>query len=197
MNDMGLHVYNPCTNRSRSLPYCARSHSCCCAERHTCSPARHEYIVERPVENFPGELMWKRLISKVFQSEAEEGLPERIPTQTCGTDHLICSFDLPGFEPTDIKVKVENQKLVIEATKETTTEEHGLHCYSKKIFHHSIVLPANVKLDDLTSALGSNGVLRVRAPVISLLDPEEREIEVIRENSENQTSPTPTTSKEK
>uniref|UniRef100_H2XKW8 Body wall muscle protein HR-29-like n=2 Tax=Ciona intestinalis TaxID=7719 RepID=H2XKW8_CIOIN len=89
-------------------------------------------------------------------------------------------FDLTGFDPSEVKVKTIGQKVVVEAKKESKEEKDGCLSYSRNEYHRSIVLPDNVKAEELTSTLNEAGKLRITAPLIpSLKDKdEEREIPV-------------------
>ena len=95
------------------------------------------------------------------------------------------NLDLNGFDSNDIKVKTIGQKLIVDAEKEENTEEDGFKTYSRKQFHKSIVLPDNVKPDDIKSSLTSKGLLRISAPVMSLPAPDEREKEIVVEKEES------------
>ena len=95
------------------------------------------------------------------------------------------NLDLNGFDSNDIKVKTIGQKLIVDAEKEENTEEDGFKTYSRKQFHKSIVLPDNVKPDDVKSSLTNKGLLRISAPVMSLPAPDEREKEIVVEKEES------------
>ena len=95
------------------------------------------------------------------------------------------NLDLNGFDSNDIKVKTIGQKLIVDAEKEENTEKDGFKTYSRKQFHKSIVLPDNVKPDDVKSSLTNKGLLRISAPVMSLPTPDEREKEIVVEKEES------------
>ena len=79
------------------------------------------------------------------------------------------NLDLNGFDSNDIKVKTIGQKLIVDAEKEENTEkEDGFKTYSRKQFYKSILLPDNVKPDDIKLSLTNKGLLRISAPVMSL-----------------------------
>ena len=157
--------------------------------RHELDDFPHFMLREISKRNHFGD-EWRKMLKEFYRipSEMQQLEVEKLDGTITEKDGKF-SYDmhLEGFEPADIKVKTVGQKVVIEATKETNTEEQGLKSYSKKNFHHSIVLPENVKPDDLTSTLSSKGVLRISAPVMSLPEAEEKEIEVESEKTENET----------
>ena len=95
------------------------------------------------------------------------------------------NLDLNGFDSNDIKVKTIGQKLIVDAEKEENTEEDGFKTYSRKQFHKLIVLPDNIKPDDVKSSLTNKGLLRISAPVMSLPAPDEREKEIVVEKEES------------
>ena len=174
---MAIRVFYP-SFFARSHPYSVTGHIFDDDKDFTLPRLKLRQVSRKSDEN------WEKILANFFNSN-EDAVKK---TQQTKTNHFTRKFDLHGFEPGDIKVKTVGQKLIIEATKETNTEEQGLKSYSKKSFHHSIVLPENVKPDGLTSALNRKGELRINAPVMSIPDPEEKRIEVERQNSENDTS---------
>ena len=88
-------------------------------------------------------------------------------------------FNLKGFQPNDVKVKTIGQKLVVEAENEEKSDKDEFESYTRRRYHQSIVLPNDVRPDDVTSSLNENGVLRISAPFLSLPAPEEEEKEVV------------------
>jgi len=98
------------------------------------------------------------------------------------------TFQLDGFEPEKIKVKTVGQKLVVEAESEENNETDGYKSYSRQSYHRSIILPENVRPEDVTPVLSDKGVLRITAPVLSLPAPkeEEKKIEVKKEEKSSE-----------
>ena len=102
---------------------------------------------------------------------------------------LTINLDMSEYDPKNIRVKRIGQKLIVEADEEKETEDQGFKSYSRRQFHKTINLPENVKLEDVTSALTKQGVLRITAPVLSLPPPAEeepKEIEVRKEEEEEE-----------
>ena len=71
-------------------------------------------------------------------------------------------FDLTGFEPHEIRVKAEGQKLHVNAWKEL---DHGTGHKSTKQFSRQIDVPENVNPDRLVAVMNSDGFLALEAPV--------------------------------
>ena len=98
--------------------------------------------------------------------------------------NFIYNFDLTGFSPKDIKVRIWGQKVVVEAESKDAEERDGFKSTSYRHYHSSMPLPKNVNPQELKSLLSSEKVLTVRAP---LRDKEynevkEREVKIERED---------------
>ena len=81
-------------------------------------------------------------------------------------------------------MKTIGQKLIVDAEKEENTEEDGFKTYSRKQFHKSMILPDNIKPDDVKSSLTNKGLLCISAPVMSLSTPDEHKNEIVVEKEE-------------
>jgi len=83
-------------------------------------------------------------------------------------NNLIVCADLPGIEPKDVTVEVEDGSLVIrgERRREHTEQREGFHRTERSYgsFYRSIPLPENAKLDDAKADF-RNGVLEIKVPV--------------------------------
>nr|XP_002128483.1 body wall muscle protein HR-29-like [Ciona intestinalis] len=118
--------------------------------------------------------------SAPFILKGKEAETKNKKTTSEESSDFSSEFDLTGFDPSEVKVKTIGQKVVVEAKKESKEEKDGCLSYSRNEYHRSIVLPDNVKAEELTSTLNEAGKLRITAPLIpSLKDKdEEREIPV-------------------
>ena len=123
---------------------------------------------------------WDRILRELLQLEEPTNKNQTKPDNTAdkNDDKFTYDLELSGFNPENIKVKTVGQKVVVEANQEESKDEHGCKSYSKREVHKSIVLPDNVRPEDVISALSSKGVLRITAPVMSLTAPEEKELEI-------------------
>jgi HSP20 family protein len=109
-----------------------------------------------------------------LESSISEHLPEWIPgvrkprTDASETADIIeFRVEMPGLEPEDIDVSVEDGVLTINGERETQTEEKERNYYlrerSSQKFYRSFALPADIRGDEI-SANCKNGVLVVRIP---------------------------------
>ncbi|MBZ5604005.1 MAG: Hsp20/alpha crystallin family protein [Acidobacteriia bacterium] len=83
-------------------------------------------------------------------------------------NNIVVCADLPGIDPKDVKVEVENNTLVIEGERkrEQTEEREGFRRSERFYgnFFRAIPLPENVKADQAKADV-RNGVLEVTIPV--------------------------------
>lgn len=81
---------------------------------------------------------------------------------------LIVSAELPGLEPKDVKVEVQNDSLVIEGERKFEHEEteRGMRRTERQygMFYRSIPLPEGAKAEQ-AQATFRNGVLEISIPV--------------------------------
>ncbi len=112
-------------------------------------------------------------IEKFF---SEEFFPALVPTFTVSsipvdiyeTDkELVVEVGLPGFKPEDVKLKVEEDKLIVEGGKEEKKEVKEENYYRKEIkrgsFRRVIYLPYVVDSEKAKAKL-ENGILKVVFP---------------------------------
>ena len=82
-------------------------------------------------------------------------------------NNLIVSADLPGIDPKDVKLEVDNDMLVIqgERKQEHTEEREGFHRTERSYgsFYRAIPLPEGAKADQAKAEF-RNGVLEVKVP---------------------------------
>lgn len=77
---------------------------------------------------------------------------------------FVISADIPGVDPRDIEVSVENDMLTIKGERETEKKEekngyHRTEC-SRGVFYRRLTLPESADPDKIT-AKGKNGVLKI------------------------------------
>ena len=82
-------------------------------------------------------------------------------------DAFAVKAEIPGMEPSDIHVELDNQVLTIKGEKKQEKENKGEHCYrmerSYGAFARSVRLPAPVDTSKVTAGF-KNGVLTVTLP---------------------------------
>jgi HSP20 family molecular chaperone IbpA len=65
-------------------------------------------------------------------------------------DHAVYyDISIEGLKPEDVKIKVENDQLMISGEVEKKTEEGGNSTFSRSSFHRSFPLPPNVESDQV------------------------------------------------
>jgi len=89
-------------------------------------------------------------------------------------------FNLAGFEPSDIEVKITaDGRLSVEAKKEQQESGDGSASYKLKEFRQKMTLPKNVDIEKLSSALkAGSGKLVISAPILSLPAPDHKERQI-------------------
>lgn len=82
-------------------------------------------------------------------------------------DSVVVETPLPGIDPKEVKISIENGVLSIEGKSEKKTEVDEKNYYRKEIrsgsFYRSVTLPVPVK-DDQAEASYEKGVLKITLP---------------------------------
>ena len=102
-------------------------------------------------------------------------------------------LNLGGFEPSDIKVKVQGRSVIVEAKKEITEEQDGMYSRSFREVRRTLNLPENVDKKNLKSAFTNEGILEIDAPLLTPIEnvPSEKTevpIDVAIDNEEQENS---------
>ena len=98
------------------------------------------------------------------------------------TDELLVEAELPGLNPNDVDVRVENGVLTISGEKKHQLEEgkegEGYHLYERRYgrFERSFTLPRTVNADNVKAHF-SNGVLTIHLPKAETAKPRRIQIE--------------------
>ncbi|EFO87011.1 hypothetical protein CRE_19335 [Caenorhabditis remanei] len=69
-------------------------------------------------------------------------------------------LDVSHFKPEDLKIELNGRELKVEGSQETRTE----HSYSKRSFSKMVLLPEDVDVAALKSAISNEGRLQIEAP---------------------------------
>ncbi|HEX9664321.1 MAG TPA: Hsp20/alpha crystallin family protein [Patescibacteria group bacterium] len=81
--------------------------------------------------------------------------------------HIVAETSLPGVDPKDVEVSIENDMLTIKGKTEKKTEVEEKNYFRKEmrsgVFHRRVALPAHV-LGDQASADFENGILKITIP---------------------------------
>lgn len=92
-----------------------------------------------------------------------------------GKDGFKIAFDVEQFKPNEVKVKVQDNTVIVEGKHEEREDDHG---FISRHFVRRYALPKEVDVSQLTSTLSSDGVLTIKAPTLALEGKTERVIEV-------------------
>ena len=96
-------------------------------------------------------------------------------------DDVVVETTLPGMNPNDVRVSIENDVLTIEGSSEKKTEVDEKDYYRKEIrsgsFHRAVALPSSVKGDDAKASY-ENGVLKIIIPKREEVKPKKVSIEI-------------------
>lgn len=102
-------------------------------------------------------------------------------------ENLILRAEVPGVEPGDIDVHVEEGRLILKGEKKRVLEESDTEVYVRETsygrFQRSFRLPRGVKAEQL-QARCNNGVLEITVPLHSLEDASRKvPIQVIKDST--------------
>ena len=94
---------------------------------------------------------------------------------------IVAEIELPGIDPKDINVEVEDNAVVVEAKKEKEKEEKKKGYYhqeiSKGYLKRVIPLPVKVK-EDKADASYDKGILKVTVPKVEEKKKEEKKVKI-------------------
>ena len=88
-------------------------------------------------------------------------------------------IDLRGFEPSDVKVRVQGQNVIVEARREVSEEQDGMYSRSLREVRRTLNLPENVDKENIKSALTTEGILEIDAPLLKPIESQQSEKEKV------------------
>ncbi|XP_031552357.1 protein lethal(2)essential for life-like [Actinia tenebrosa] len=121
----------------------------------------------------PDGVLYIEAYKKPKEKKAEAG-----PVAQMDDKKFSVNLDLSSFSPEEVKVKVFNNELMVNASKNTKSEEEGV--FVSRQLHRHFVLPKDVDMDSIKSNLDKDGHLHIEATRKQLPEPTEREIEVVK-----------------
>lgn len=136
-------------------------------------PVRRRDAME-PLQKFKDEFenMFDRFFKEPFLSD-KSILSKDSFTPACNIkeekDAYMIEVDLPGVEPEDIDIEIDNNYISIKGERkskvETEDEEKQMHVVESSYgsYHRAFTLPDNVKSDAITADY-KNGVLSISIP---------------------------------
>ena len=152
------------------------------------SKMQHDFFQMKTSKNGQKEIGEGK--TKVIEMKADKNAPRRqrggaaifdishAKTLYCdqadGSKLFKLRFDVKGYEPHEISIKAEGNKLVVTAR----TEDERSGNKATKQFNRQVDIPRGVDPDNLTSYLSADGILSVEAPVEDVSDEEGEEVEV-------------------
>lgn len=96
-------------------------------------------------------------------------------------NNVFVESSLPGIDPKDVEISVENDILTIEGRTEKKSEVDEKNYYRKEVragsFHRSVALPKAVKGED-AKAEYENGMLKITIPKEERAKPKTIKVEV-------------------
>ena len=96
---------------------------------------------------------------------------------------VVVEAQLPGYNPDQVKVNIENDVLTISGQSEQKSEVDEQHYYRREIrhgqFHRAVALPASVDGQKATAKY-ENGLLTVTIPIQERAKPTQIKIETIK-----------------
>lgn len=96
-------------------------------------------------------------------------------------DNVYVETPLPGVNPEQVNIAIENDILTIEGASEKKTEVDEKNYYRKEVrsgsFHRAVALPSSVKSDD-AKAEYEKGILKITVPKEERAKPKKVKVEV-------------------
>ncbi|CAF0859426.1 unnamed protein product [Adineta steineri] len=136
---------------------------------------RWEKEFERMQQHFNNYLQNLKPNRSIIDFPSSRNNNDLIITEADGSRKFQISLNTQGFEPDDIKIKIQNGNLIISAKKEKKANNN----YSLHEFSQTYSLPEELIINDLKSMHTENGILSIEAP-LPKEKPKTREINIER-----------------
>ncbi|XP_056405146.1 heat shock protein beta-9 [Hyla sarda] len=131
---------------------------------------RMEQDIIRTIEETKASMKRMELLHHQFMKDMvldDKSLTPLMPpgdVKTCD-DGFKLSLGVQDFSPHEITVKLYGRKLLVTGAKETKNDDgKGSYSYKCQIFRKEADLPRDVRADDMSCVLTSNGQLNIEAP---------------------------------
>ncbi|CAG0891613.1 unnamed protein product [Cyprideis torosa] len=99
------------------------------------------------------------------------------------SDKFEVALDVTGFEPNELKVRVQDRVVTIEGKHEEKEDEHG---FISRQFCRRYVVPEGVQVENVTSRISSDGILTVSAPKLTSNESKDVKVEIEKGSSDKQ-----------
>ncbi|KAM9298869.1 heat shock protein beta-6 [Gastrophryne carolinensis] len=163
----------------------------------------HHPWMRRPVLSpaalFPSRILGQRFGEGILEADLFAGMPPSltpyyyrtpsipsIPSIEAGLSEVKLDkeqfsvlLDVKHFSPEEMAVKVVGDYVEVHAKHEERQDEHG---FISREFHRRYKIPASVNPASITSALSTDGLLSIQAPVAAIGQSEERSIPIARKD---------------
>lgn len=97
-------------------------------------------------------------------------------------DEVIVEASLPGVDPKNVQISIENDVLTISGDQEAKREVEDKNFYRQEIhrghFHRSVALP-NAVDGDRAKAVYEDGLLKITVPIQQRAKPRQVKVEVV------------------
>jgi len=135
-------------------------------QEHRSSITDSEFKSSSLTSAFPGHRRW--LMPKGFFDDPDFSkvfptLKDEVLKVTDNDEKFEVSVDTHGYEPNELKVKVLDNVVTVEAKHEENKEEGNNKSFVSRQFSRSYTLPRGCKMEDVTSNLSADGVLMITA----------------------------------
>ncbi len=127
-------------------------------------------------------LFGRPVFSEIFPAEKAFGyLPPVESFIDREAKKYVCKVSLPGIEPKDLEIRIQNHNLVIKGERKIIKETKELELLEHEFiygnFERTLALPEGVVTEKLNAEY-VNGVLEISAPVASAALPHKIEVKV-------------------
>nr|ACO15237.1 Heat shock protein beta-1 [Caligus clemensi] len=125
---------------------------------------------QKNVKNGPMTIAERCFLPSVFGEQvilSEENKDMPLVSMENSKDALIIKLKAHQFKPEEMKIEVKEGYLHINVKHEEKSEDGS--SFSSEQFTRAYALPKNVKTEDITSKLSSEGILQIIAPKIDAL----------------------------
>ena len=107
-------------------------------------------------------------VNRLFERSPRRWTRSEYPAMNVytGDDDVLVKAELPGYEPSDIEVSVEQNTLTVRGERAEDTDESRSYHRRERLagdFVRSLELPMNVDADAVEAEL-KNGILTIRLP---------------------------------
>ncbi|XP_048363163.1 outer dense fiber protein 1 [Sphaerodactylus townsendi] len=146
--DISLHPHCCCS--LHPYPHCLCSMLCCSPCRIPCLTVLERRAIRAKIEAEQELARLRRRVAKMLASSTKP--------------KLLALMDIKGFDPEDIKVKVQDGKVKVSAEHEEEFKTCQGKEYNYSTVTKEICLPPGVNDEDITYSIGPTSLVRIESP---------------------------------